>query len=85
MDVEGHEPKALAGMAAILGAAPPLFFEYSPGRMTAAEMDWIETEVLGRYGRLFEHRDGGGLAAIGRGDLARLRATAGKIDILALP
>ena len=55
MDIEGHEPKALEGMAGLLKAAPPLYFEYAPVRYSDEEIAWIEHEVLSQYAvtRLF--------------------------------
>jgi len=49
MDVEGHEPKALAGMKGILSNTPPLYFEFTPSRYSESEILWIEEEILGQY------------------------------------
>lgn len=49
MDVEGHEPKALAGMEKILSTTPPLYFEFTPARYSENEVLWIEKEILGQY------------------------------------
>lgn len=82
MDVEGHEPKALRGMAETLAALPPLFFEFTPSRMTPEEMDWIETEVLDKYSKLYCFTDKlTELDAAGRRDI---RTIPDKLDILAL-
>lgn len=49
MDVEGHEPKALAGMKQILSNTPPLYFEFTPARYSENEISWIEDDILGLY------------------------------------
>lgn len=82
-DIEGHEPKALRGMSRILGARPPLFFEYAPHRMSEDELDFIDTQVLAGYGQVFSFANDQlrELDAERRRDIRKLTA---KIDILAI-
>ena len=83
MDVEGHEPKALRGMSTLLEAKTPVFFEYSPRRMSEEEMDWIDAQVLDTYGTVYSFTDR--LAKLDTDSRSTIRATPDKLDILALP
>jgi FkbM family methyltransferase len=82
MDVEGHEPKALRGMKRIIEEKPPIFFEYSPSRMTDEEMDWIDNNIIERYSSAFKFLDK--LERLNDVERRKIRSIPGKIDILVL-
>lgn len=82
MDVEGHEVSAFRGMRGVLEAAPPLFFEFLPQRVSDSEVAWLEEEVLSRYQDI-RYLDGR-LRSMPAGGLRELSRDVEKCDILAL-